>query len=256
MVAPITVEQIIEYYSNLLIIQYKSKQKAMATIALIAEIQANNNIQFDVESAFDIATAVGKQLDILGKYIGVDRSYQGTDYPDNTFGFCDYNDDIGTGQTGFTDYADYATQVGTTLTYADIIGNQQMLDDDDYRTILKLQIATNSSNMSQKSIDDQLFNIFGDEVILTTTNHMEIWYFVSPDIGVLENVLIQKKVLPKPMAVRIAGIIVAEDPTFAFTSYGQSNLAIENDVLVEGFSEYSNYSSKLGQTLTYDDIII
>lgn len=63
-----------EYYSNLLILQYHNKPKAKATVESTVDLLPDSLIQ-EVTNGFDLNTAVGKQLDILGKYIGLDRSY-------------------------------------------------------------------------------------------------------------------------------------------------------------------------------------
>lgn len=252
--APITVEQIVEYYKNLLIIQYKGKPKAEATIALIAEIQAMDNVEFDVESGFDINTAVGKQLDILGKWLGVNRDYQGTNYPDNIFGFTDYAG-ADSGQEGFSDYADYTTKVGTFLTYNQIVGNKQKLNDEDYRIVLRLQIVCNNANMSQSAIDNLLFDYFGYGIIASSDNLMDLTYFISPSVAKLGPVLLEKKVLPKPMAVRVSAIATQDKPIFSLVTYGEDLEQAEIDVLREGFSTYADFDSKLGSTLTYADLI-
>ncbi len=70
-----SLQDLINYYVNLLIVQYHNKPKAMATIQLLAETLIANNIFLQIENAFDVDTAIGKQLDILGKYAGVDRYY-------------------------------------------------------------------------------------------------------------------------------------------------------------------------------------
>ncbi len=68
-----TTLEILEYYAKLLIIQYRDKPKAFATIKLLASLVVMDQLPNDVMSAFDIDTAVGAQLDILGKYAGVQR---------------------------------------------------------------------------------------------------------------------------------------------------------------------------------------
>ena len=67
-----------EYLSNLLIIQYFNKPKAKATIEALAKMFPTDLIMA-VRDGFDIDTAEGKQLDILAKYIGVDRNYTNSD---------------------------------------------------------------------------------------------------------------------------------------------------------------------------------
>ena len=63
-----------EYYSNLLILQYHGKPKAKSTIETTVGLLPDQLI-LEVLNGFDIETAVGKQLDILGEYVGVDRYY-------------------------------------------------------------------------------------------------------------------------------------------------------------------------------------
>ena len=62
------------YYSNLLILQYHNKPKAKATIEASVSLLPDSLIQ-EVTDGFDLNTAVGKQLDILGEYIGLSRGY-------------------------------------------------------------------------------------------------------------------------------------------------------------------------------------
>jgi len=72
-----TTGQIIKFYSDLLILQYKGKPKAYAHISLIVEPPIMNQLALNVQSGFNITTAIGNQLDLLGKYVGVTRSGNG-----------------------------------------------------------------------------------------------------------------------------------------------------------------------------------
>lgn len=67
-------DEIINYYASLLILQYIGKQKAYETIQLIAQIFVMDLLPKQVQDAFDPATAVGVQLDVIGKYVGVTRT--------------------------------------------------------------------------------------------------------------------------------------------------------------------------------------
>lgn len=67
-----------KYLSSLLIIQFHSKPKAKATIEALGKMFPADLI-LTVRDAFNIDTAVGKQLDILAKYVGVTRFYTHTD---------------------------------------------------------------------------------------------------------------------------------------------------------------------------------
>lgn len=66
-------DDIVEYYKNLLIIQYSRKTKARATIDALVRPVVMDQIPIQVQDAFNIDTAVGVQLDVLGKYTGVSR---------------------------------------------------------------------------------------------------------------------------------------------------------------------------------------
>ena len=62
------------YYANLLIIQYRQKPQAYATIKATTKAAIINQLPLAVQNAFDLETAVGVQLDILGKYVVVVRT--------------------------------------------------------------------------------------------------------------------------------------------------------------------------------------
>lgn len=63
-----------QYYSGLLILQYRQQPKATAHIeALVKQVIADQIIT-QVQDAFALDTAVGVQLDVIGKYAGVTRN--------------------------------------------------------------------------------------------------------------------------------------------------------------------------------------
>ena len=72
-----TLQNIEEYYTNLLIVQYHNKPKARKTIKLMARLLWTNMVLLQIRDAFDWKTATGMQLDIIGKWVGVDRFYKG-----------------------------------------------------------------------------------------------------------------------------------------------------------------------------------
>lgn len=63
-----------KYLSSLLILQYAQKPKAVATIEAVGK-DFPDELIFAVRDGFSIETAVGKQLDILAKYLGTDRYF-------------------------------------------------------------------------------------------------------------------------------------------------------------------------------------
>ena len=194
----------IEYYKNLLIMQYRDKPKALETIGLMTSIILQDNILLKVLSGFDPETAVGKQLDILGKWIGIDRFY-----------------------------------------------SDGALSDADYKVILEFKSISNSLNMSPSAIDNILFDFFGNNIICSSEENLRIYYFIEESIFDLAEILLEKKVLPKPLGIRLIGLIKND------IWFGLSNFAtFLNDIpsKVAGLATYDNFLTKEGKTLTYNDI--
>lgn len=69
-----TYDDQIQYYANLLIIQYRNLPKAQATVQVLARDALIDNLPISVRDAFVNGLAVGKQLDVIGKYAGVSRN--------------------------------------------------------------------------------------------------------------------------------------------------------------------------------------
>ena len=63
------IQNIINSYISLLIIQYANQPKARALIELFVGSLLADGIMFDVEQGYNLDTAVGVQLDIIGKYV-------------------------------------------------------------------------------------------------------------------------------------------------------------------------------------------
>ncbi len=61
------------YYADLLILQYRGMTKAHATIEAFVDPLIMNQLPLAVQDAFGLETAVGVQLDVIGKYQGVTR---------------------------------------------------------------------------------------------------------------------------------------------------------------------------------------
>lgn len=68
-----TTQEIVDYYVNLLIQQYINLSKARGTIEAFVTDAVMDQLPNSVNDAFDIDSAVGAQLDILGKYVGQTR---------------------------------------------------------------------------------------------------------------------------------------------------------------------------------------
>ena len=242
------VTDLINYYQNLLIIQYHDQPKAQATIDLLVGTALASGILQDIQEGFNIDTAVGAQLDILGKYVDLTRSFQGQNLT-GYFTFTNYSDpSTPPGKIGFTDYTQGFTKVGQFLIYSDYLSDTLLLDDTDYRLLIKLRIFQNNLNHSHEAIDSVMWNFFGDTVVPDSVGNMQMYYFVQTPIPAVITVALQKDLLPRPMAVQLA-LITQTKPFFGFCNYSGYSPAIV------GFTSYTTPAIPVGETLTYSDVI-
>ncbi len=253
------VSEIVDYYSNLLILQYNGLPNASAEIALLATTVLAHGIATDVQNAYDVDTAVGKQLDVIGKYVGVDRYYTQLDLTD-FFSFVTYSQAGGLPssppQWGFTTYAAWANpSYNGTLTYAQIINSTNSLSDDDFRKLIKFQIIMNTSNYSLYEIDTALLNAFGSGVHAEVNGIMSIVYFIAAPLSALMYAMVFKGLLPKPMAVGRLVVENVQPLMFGMTDYADYAAGYESP-FAYGFSTYSDYGTLAGQTLQYSQITV
>lgn len=82
-----TVQELIDHYVNLLIVQYHDKEKAKAHVSALINNQLANNIALDVRDAFDLEDAEGDQLTLLDKFVGVGRFHKGVELSDDDLRF-------------------------------------------------------------------------------------------------------------------------------------------------------------------------
>lgn len=68
-----TLAQLLTYYANLLILQYRGKTKARESIKTLVTMPIMDQLPLLVQDGFDLTTAAGVQLDVLGQYQGVTR---------------------------------------------------------------------------------------------------------------------------------------------------------------------------------------
>lgn len=67
------ITDLLQYYSDLLILQYHDKPKAIATIQLFVKQFIADGLFMDILNSYDLDTAVGVQLDRLGNLVGCPR---------------------------------------------------------------------------------------------------------------------------------------------------------------------------------------
>ena len=204
-----------KYYINLLIKQYHNKSKAKGTIETLTESEclSYNNIISKLNSSFNIETATGKQLDLIGKIIGRSRIFEGIEFE------------------------------GT--------DTPNSLDDETYRTLLKMQIINNFMSKSIESITQATFDFLGNKVIFINNPNMTINYILigNSESNLIKVVEFDKSILPAPAGVEVNYII--DIPTPNIFGFSRNNKIGKKNIV--GFSR--NKKITQGTFITNNNII-
>lgn len=195
-------------YIDLLILQYRNLPNAEQTIvANIAKYEELYNVIRSFEVEFDIDTARGVQLDILGKIIGLSRIVEAV-IPKVYFGF------EGTPNTDTWGKAPFFVTDDITLADTE-------LNDSDYRFFLKAKIAKNvvSAKMidDNLSIQDAISFMFGDDAYITDNQDMTMTLYVNENYPTrLLTFINALDLIPRPQTVGIKYVIIISNETFGF----------------------------------------
>lgn len=180
-------EELKTAYSGLLICQYADKPNAIATIKANIETLLSNMLLWKIRDCWDIddtTLCIGAQLDIIGKWVGVDRYWVGQSFGDSLhLAFVDWDDTPTAMQGGLRDWNNTRTTDGDLLTFDNVISVTNKLNDDDFRLLIKLKIIKNNTIMSCKNIDDSIFKLFANDVF-TTWNNMRVGFLAFYDWNV------------------------------------------------------------------------
>lgn len=155
---------------------------------------------------YNLDTAKGIQLDIIGKYVGLKRQVRAL--------------------------------IGTT--------NTNVLNDEQYRLLLKLKLVQNTNYSSTSQIRVALYNLFPTSIRLFDRRNMTYEYELSTDWNELVNVIIAEQLLPSPMGIGV-NVVSVED---LLNLYGYSDYGGLNDN-PNGYSSYSD--GWRGRYLSYGD---
>ena len=214
-----TNQELINYYADLLILQYKGKPKAYAMIQTLVTPVIMDQLPTQVENAFNVLgsqIAQGVQLDVIGKYAGASRS-----------------------GVGFN-------------------GSPITLSDSDFLTLIQFAIIKNNSGSSLATIESLLFQYFPDEVLVFDYQNMQMSYLINSSIGSqnLVQLLVTEGLLPKPMGVALASVIYAPIITafFGMTDYILYTLTGLTEANSSPFNTYESYQLDW-PWLDYDDSI-
>lgn len=198
-------QQLEDYYSRLLIIQYNGKPRAKATIKLLVDLLYANMLLLQIRDGFDWRTALNAQLDIIGEWVGVDKFYKGQLFDFHPwFSLIDWNSEPDNLQGGFSTFETFDSLEGGFLDYENILPTQNRLPVEQFRTMVGLKIIKNNIDHKCKTIDDAIWDYFGGKVytVWDLENRKLIYYYAS-EYNVIMEVAAEKNVLPCPPTVSI-----------------------------------------------------
>lgn len=205
--------------TNLLIKQYWEKPKAKAEIELLARNWESSAIFLaGLDPAFDLDSAVGAQLDVLGRIVGISRSVPGV-VPKIYFGFNENPE-----SRGFSSKFDAQRVGGPFFDKFSIPFTALQLGDSDYRFFIRVKASLNRASGYLSSdqyigIQDVVLAAFDGRAYVVDNLDMTLTLYVSPTVSLDRLRLIRSlNLLPKPQGVRYKVIIQAElGITFGFS---------------------------------------
>ncbi len=162
-----TLEELQEYYADLLIVQYKPKSKAYSTIKLVANQSLCDGLFLEFDVAFNLDTAVGAQLTILGKIVGVPRNVLGLDLNSTFFNFTRY-----AGTPASVGFNRYATPVDPDYIARWLSNASYVLNDFELNALIRLKIIFNNTFSSFSQLKIALYEVFSGNIDI-----------VAPDMG-------------------------------------------------------------------------
>ncbi len=251
-----TDQEWLKFYIDLIILQYQTDKNRELFKAILSPLILYDVID-DVKNGYNLDTAVGKQLDILGEYIGARREAFKQVIYDNKFCLIDNSQDLSTIDDSYIGMIDYNDNIENyknmnMLEYADYFKNVRELNDDDYRILLKIKNFKNWSTSSTEDLDNLMQMLFGDEWQLTDNyESMNMILFVTARFSRVAEIIRELKLLPSGTG---QSIIISETPlVFSFFSCVDYNDDLNNlDNHAVGFVDYNDdLETKEGVMLEY-----
>ena len=204
-------QKIKDWIKNLIIIQYRQSKKNKALIDLMVELIFANNLILKIRDlCLSVENSTGAQLDVVGKWVGLDRYYNGIDLWDKNYLSFPYYTTIKNGtydqyQGGFSNYKNFEYNNGGFLMYREwqnVRTRVNAMGDEYFRSLIKLRIIRNSINCTCKNIDEAIWK-WSEGKVYTTWNTMEVTYHYDSSYRNTMTLASYKNVLPNPTGCNI-----------------------------------------------------
>lgn len=205
----------IDTYLNRVPSQHRDKPKFRATLeASLSPLVQLGSLMESVPSLYDVDEAIGSQLDVVGEWVGITRIIKAT-----IEGVYFSLDD--TAEVGF----DSGIWKGAYDPSAGIVS----LDDDTYRTLIRLKILANMWDGTAEKAYSSWQSVFNGEQNIVIEDHQDMTITIGItglDMTPAQKGLFSKQISPfKPAGVRISTYFVPSEtdaPLFALDAEGAS----------------------------------
>ena len=193
-----TLAGLIQYYSALLPIQFRGLPKANATMNILVKQALADFMAAQLAVCYDLETAEGDQLDVLAKYIGVNRN---SNIPSSVL-FFSYANALGGGPfRGFNAVGASSLNGFFYDSVNEIDFPTTAFSDVQFLFVLNMQIALNHFDGTFSYIQTFLEEFFPGQITCTDNLDMTLTYNVISGLPVSNTVL--ANFLPRPMGVGI-----------------------------------------------------
>ena len=201
-------EELLKYYPNLLEIQYHGGKKAKATIETMVKLLWANQLLKQIRDSFDVDTAEGKQLDVIGLWVGVDRTTNKKPYDGHPWiALTETTGATSLLQGGYSEISNFDTELGGFLTAYYVPGTIPFqLNDEAFRWLIKMKIIKNSISHTCKNIDDAIYKFSNGELITRWDIPNRTLYYEYNKEYVYSNLIptaYKKNVMPCPVGYAI-----------------------------------------------------
>lgn len=199
-------DPVLKYYSDLLIRQYRTGQKAVQTVQLMADQSFIDGFAVEESVCFDLDTAVGAQLTILGIIVGVPRTVYVLNISNNFENWIRYADTPNPAVTfGLGRYTDspYDPNGYLFFRYAFKNSGTYTLLDFEMRILIRLKIILNNSYSSFAEIKDLIYQYFAGIIDVIDNKNMSLTYNVNSSLTNVAQAAVSLGLLPKPMGVNL-----------------------------------------------------
>lgn len=205
------------WIKDLIIIQYRQSAKNRALIDLLCDLIFANNLILKIRDlCLSVEKSTGAQLDVVGKWLGIDRFYNGIDLWTHPYFALPYYENVAISsysefQGGFSTYENFESHEGGFLTYEtwqDVRTRVNAIGDEYFRHLIKLKIIHNHINQTCKNIDEAIYT-WSNGMVYTTWDTMQVTYHYDESYKNVMTLANYKGILPHPTGC----IIVLEENT-------------------------------------------